>query len=95
MIRDPVEKVWQLYRVAVIAGMEHRSFADALDDRWSPSDNCGTWRHAWREWKIARHVGDPDMNWTFQRWLRIIAIPALLGDRRAVAMPRPTPTALP
>jgi hypothetical protein len=90
MIQDPVEKAWEIYRLAVIAGMERRSFADTLSDRRLPSDDCGALRHAWREWKVARRVGDPEMRWTFGRWLRIVAIPALFGDRRAVAMPRTT-----
>jgi hypothetical protein len=93
MIQNESEKAWQIYRVAVIVGMERRPFADALDDRWIANDHCGALQHAWREWKIARRVGDPEMRWTFLRWLRIIAIPALFGDRRAVAMPRTTPPA--
>jgi hypothetical protein len=94
MIRDPSENAWQMYRIAVIAGMERRPFADAVGELWFAGEDCGALRHAWREWKIARRVGDPEMPWTLGRWLRIIAIPALLGDRRAVAMPRATrPTA--
>jgi hypothetical protein len=83
---------WHAYRLAVIAGVEHRSFSAVCRDPEviaDPEEHFSIWRHLWREWKVARCVGDPEMQWTFWRWFQVIALPALLtGDRRSVAMPR-------